>query len=311
MLLVLVLSVSVAAADTPSKNGSELIPKEIKGRLELIGADGQLRYWVDRFGRVHSPEMALAAEAYNDWLGKHYRGLFEVESPRGSVEFISHMPPGLRGIDPRSGVFRIPNIIHSDGALTRDLLSVPFFQLGVRLAEQWYVLLADCKRIHVSNTDARCAPFVPDLAASDPGSIGEVGNDWLELRLRELRKARALLQDMQKVLEGVPMAVPGGKVLSYADDIALYPARLGECWVILRGAPRIDIFGSSGSYCTLHPEFASHPPEWTTEHVEGEQVTPQLAKLLASFEWQIGNYLDAESTEADLTKQVLSAKVNP
>jgi hypothetical protein len=100
------------------------------------------------------------------------------------------------------------------------------------------------------------------------------------------------------------MTVPGGRTFSYADDVANYATRLEECWSILRLAPpRIDLFGTSGKFCILHPEFAAHPPQWTTEHVEGEQVTEKLAKLLASFEWQIANYLDAESMEADLTPQ--------
>jgi hypothetical protein len=307
-LLPLLLTLIIA---TPSVADSalELIQKERNGRIEIVGtADQQLRYWVDRFGRVHSPEMTLAAEAYNDWVSSRFRGLFGVEPPSGSIEFVSHMPPGPRGIDPQTGAFRIPNRIHSDGALTRDLLSVPFFQLGVRLTQQWYALSADCKRIY-ANDAARCARFTPDLVgvAAAPGQIDD---NWLEMRLRELRKARALLQNMQKALESIPMTVPGGQTFGYADDVARYAARLEECWTILRVAPRIDIFGTSGKFCTLHPEFAAHPPEWTTEHVEGEQITEKLTKLLASFEWQITNYLDAESAEADLTKQS-STKVSP
>jgi hypothetical protein len=281
---------------------AKLTAGESDGRVELVGKDGQLRYWVDRFGRVHSPEMTLAAEAYNEWIRTRYRGLFGVETPK--VEFISHVPPGPRGIDPNDGVFRIPHRIHSDGALTRDLLSVPFFQLGARLAGQWNLLLLDCRKVKPNTSDAECARFAPDLRAITPNAPGPIDDHWLELRLRELQKARALLQAMQRVLEGVPMVAPGGQVFTYEDDVRHYRARLDECWGILRLAPQIPLFGG-GSFCTLHPELVNHPPEWITEYVEGEVVTAQIARVLQSFEWQIARYLDTENMEAQLTAQSL------
>ncbi len=285
---------------SPAGRGApELTLREIRGQAELVGKDDQLRYWVDRFGRVHSPEMTVAADAYNQWVTSRYRGWFGIEPPKGHVEMLSHVPPGPRGIDPVTGVFRIPHRIHSDGALTRDLLSIPFFQQGVRLVSQWERLLADCRRIQ---GEARCARFAPDLAGARQDSAGEVDDRWLELRLRELRKARALLEGMQRVLEGMPMAVPGGQVFTYADDVARYPARLEECWSILRAVPRIDILSGS-MFCSLHPEFAAHPPEWMTEYVEGEAITPQIARVLLSFERQISSYLDVETFEASLTTQ--------
>jgi hypothetical protein len=303
-IVVLLGCATPATREDVKAQSAKLTARESNGRVELIGKDGQLRYWVDRFGRVHSPEMTLAAEAYNEWIRTGYRGIFGIEAPKGAVEFISHVPPGPRGIDPNDGVFRIPHRIHSDGALTRDLLSIPFFQLGARLAGQWNLLLLDCKKVHRNASDAQCARFAPDLRVSTLNAPGPLDGQWLELRLRELQKARALLHAMQRVLEGVPMIAPGGQIFTYEDDVRRYGERLDECWVILRVAPQIDFFGG-GSFCTLHPEFANRPPEWTAEYVEGEVVTPQIARVLQSFEWQIARYLDAENMEANLTAQSL------
>lgn len=286
--------VSAAAPNLTAKEGRG-------GRVELIGDDGQLRYWVDRFEKVHAPELTISADAYNRWVSSSFSGLFGIDVPTGIVQLISHTPPGPRGIDATTGVFRVPYRIHSDGALTRDLMSVPFFQLGARLVWQWQKLHADCRQIL---GERECTRFAPDLAERISAAPGPVDDRWLELRLRELQKARSLLQGMQQTLEGVPMVVPGGKVFTYEDDVARYPARLDECWSFIRAAstPTINILGGvAGKFCNLHPELMRHPPEWLAERVEGDVVTPQLVRLLQSFEWQIARYLEAEGMEAELT----------
>lgn len=300
-LFLLLLLAAIAAASTPSfaeSTESKFTTHQVGTRLELSDAADQLRYWIDRYGRIHAPEYQEESESYSSWFRSHFTSAFGGAKRGGLVAFTDPTPPAPRGIDYTTGRFYIPADLSSPGALTRDLLSIPFFEQGARLVGRWNQLHSDCLA-KLGAGAALCVRYEPDLASS--GFVPSLDQDpnLFEIRLLELEKARNLLQGMQETLLAIPMTADGNDV-TYADDAARVSDEVKECWQL--HGPGVASFISpttAQSFCTLDPEAINAPPAWLTEHVDGDRITPQLTFTLQSFNREINVYLTAESLEAE------------
>jgi hypothetical protein len=97
------------------------------------------------------------------------------------------------------------------------------------------------------------------------------------------------------------MITSGGQIYSYKTDLEQYTGRLEDC---RRHSASLFSQGP-GFVCQLCAEDLPKPPDWLTEHIDGNQITPQLVRILRALEMQLQAHLEAIEIETKTSNYLL------
>jgi hypothetical protein len=289
-ILAALLAASTLAALAQEKVGV-LTSFYRKDHVELEDKQGQVVLWLDSWATLHSPEFVIQQQNYNARLSGQFRGLIPggLSAPEG-IQLVPPQPPGLRGIQ-SSGVFAVPYDVPENGVLTRDTLSIPFFDLGIQWNYLARGLASDCEVASRSASAINCRSYSIGWRTL-PGEIrAPADNDRLLLGLRyvELLKGLAALRRLQILLEGVVTFSAEGARDDAADDRQQYDRRNLEClqWSLMNTC----VLADAGSL--------RFPFDWLTAQVDPTQLSPEFLRALhqAEHDAQLSITLAADEEE--------------
>jgi hypothetical protein len=254
-----------------------------RNETELQDKNGEVRFWIDKIGRTHSPDIMLQQQGYNKWLHVSFAGLIGagISAPSG-IELVAPQPPGERGMK-STGVFQVPWSIRENGVLTRDTNSIPFYKAGVQWNYAAANLRTDCQELHNSvDSSIDCGRYQINWNTS--GQIRTpAGKDpfFLEIRYVELQKAKKILRGWQELLDSIITVTATGQRGNAARDRQENARRQ-----TFKGEFDADDFPS--------------PPDWLTAQVDAGKLTPEFLKQLEDIEKDVQLYLNADKMEREL-----------
>jgi hypothetical protein len=255
--------------------GQELTFVYRENQVEVQDRQGKVVLWIDGWARLHSPELLLWQQDYNARLHQSFRSFTGggISAPEG-IELVSPQPPGRRGIQ-SNGLFGVPWRIRENGLLTRDTLSLTFFNLGIQWNYLAHYLVNDCEAARASSPSVNCRDYRLDWRASSEPLRTPPPDDQLlfGLRYMELQKGLSSLRRLQQQLARVVTVTAQGMRADEGRDRELYDDRRAEC---LR-----RVFTNN---CTLEAEDVRFPFDWLTAQVDSARLSAELLDALHEAE---------------------------
>jgi hypothetical protein len=280
-----------------AQSNDALTPVYRNNQVELQDKQGQVVFWVDGWGRVHSPAFMLWQQDYNRRVHRSFRTLIGsgLSAPEG-IELVSFQPPGRRGIQ-STGVFAVPTSIPENGVLTRDTLSLAFFDLGIQWNYLARGLVRDCEAAKQVRRTLNCSNYQIDWRSPADASGSPPGTDPLlfELRLRELKKALSGLRRLQSLLARVVMVSAQGEQSDEARDLQLYQSRNTQCL-------RFSLFNT----CRLEAADLRLPFDWMTLQVAAEQLPAEFLNELHQAEAEVQRHVTSSIEIGNLSQRFVS-----
>jgi hypothetical protein len=246
-----------------------------ENQVEVQDKQGQVVFWIDAWARLYSPDLMLWQQDYNARLHRSFRSFLGggLSAPEG-IELVSPQPPGRRGIQ-SNGLFAVPWSIQENGLITRDTLSLTFFNLGIQWNYLAHYLASDCEAARASAPALNCRDYQLDWRASSEPLRTPPPDDQLlfGLRYMELQKGLSALRRLQQQLARVVTVTAQGSRADEERDGELYDARRAEClrWVVTNN-------------CTLEAEDLRFPFDWLTAQVESARLSAELLDALHEAE---------------------------
>jgi hypothetical protein len=157
--------------------------------------------------------------------------------------------------------------------LTRDTLSITFFELGIQWNYQAHYLVKDCEYAARSQRDINCAEFNVQWNSPVSESVPAPPEDQDRLLLRrrrfELGRALLTLRRLQSELSSIMTVTANGERSDLSRDMQLFNARAQQCRTI-----------SVAAECIYEAADLKYPFDWMTAQVDLKTLQPDvLARL--------------------------------